>query len=383
MIDPPFGSSHSSVDNTACSYENQDAHNEQNMASTINKQGLLVDFGSWAMDKAEDVIQDRSEPTRSGEQSLEDTWLPFHGLLPSSTTATSGPHLDPKQTDDTPQTIGPWDDEQAFDFRDLDTQWLGNASLFTQPSMSPTNAWRSNTPSSQASEPMPGSCYSEAPTMNSIAHGMWWCGSTHDFLEISQGPSSRHASQDTPAMLTSQQCRSYLPQDASYPWDYDVGEAWNLSKWDSRGSVRSNLPNVDSLSMCEGARTSASTCINRPPAEVDSTRGTKATNETGQLHSQKSLDMRFERQIHPDGPQLGRKMQRERKWTCDACGKSFFWPKDLARHKATHQQDSKRYKCPFPGCELIKGFARKDHLDRHKRSHHLEFLAQDKSRVES
>ncbi|KAH8643353.1 hypothetical protein IG631_00816 [Alternaria alternata] len=51
----------------------------------------------------------------------------------------------------------------------------------------------------------------------------------------------------------------------------------------------------------------------------------------------------------------------------------FLYPKDLRRHLPTHNDPSlvvaiKHY-CPYPGCDNLDGFSRKDNLLRHQRKH--------------
>lgn len=55
---------------------------------------------------------------------------------------------------------------------------------------------------------------------------------------------------------------------------------------------------------------------------------------------------------------------------CTICDKGFIAIKDLRRHEKTHQRTEHVFVCDHPGCAYnTRGFARKDHLIRHQRTH--------------
>lgn len=56
--------------------------------------------------------------------------------------------------------------------------------------------------------------------------------------------------------------------------------------------------------------------------------------------------------------------------SCTQCNKSFSSQKDLNRHRSSIHDKRIRYWCPEESCPRARrGFTRKDHCDRHVRSH--------------
>jgi hypothetical protein len=60
-----------------------------------------------------------------------------------------------------------------------------------------------------------------------------------------------------------------------------------------------------------------------------------------------------------------------RNHVCQHCEKRFQYRKDLFRHLPRHDPNRQKFYCPFKGCKYhVKGFGRRDHLDRHVISQH-------------
>jgi hypothetical protein len=64
------------------------------------------------------------------------------------------------------------------------------------------------------------------------------------------------------------------------------------------------------------------------------------------------------------------KHTRPLKCTIEACGQSFGRSSDRLRHEAAVHKHQSRYLCSVHGCKYSqRGFARKDHLKQHSRTH--------------
>ncbi|QIX00815.1 hypothetical protein AMS68_006332 [Peltaster fructicola] len=65
-----------------------------------------------------------------------------------------------------------------------------------------------------------------------------------------------------------------------------------------------------------------------------------------------------------------RRNHGDRNHACSHCSKRFVFRKDLNRHIKTHTPEQRYYFCQMVGCQWgERGFQRKDHYDRHMRTH--------------
>lgn len=56
-----------------------------------------------------------------------------------------------------------------------------------------------------------------------------------------------------------------------------------------------------------------------------------------------------------------------KKHRCEVCERAFRYPREVERHKHTHDIDGRRFSCMEPGCK--RSFTRNDNLLRHMRKH--------------